>query len=547
MAFCKHPLGDTPECTQRQMKMIMRGRKNRWDLLAEELQAIFSEIEIADCYSDKGQWGIHPVRCCILLLLQAIEGLTDRQAAEAVQLNVGWRLVLRLPMDHPGFSHSVLSKARKRFEECDNLVMFLDSVLKRAHSKGMLNVTKQRADATFIIGCVRALNRIELILETVRNAAEELAQFDPEWFAKIAKDIWIQRYYIDRPFNYKLPKDEKSRTAIAETAAGDGFFILDAVGKSGPKKTLLMGLQSIKTLETVLEQQFHPRDKNGNAPKFRSVKELPPSGERIISPHETEARIAVKGKDAHRGYKTHLTETCVPGYPNLITQVHTTNSTLNDSLSLPDILQSLIARGLKPTTLLVDRGYSNVQNLLDCAKTLGIDVVTLTTGHSWQSIAGKGFDNTQFRIDWKNKIAICPNNKASTRWKKQKEDTNIYFSPSDCSSCPFKEDCTKAKFRVLRLKSEELWTYMQRMREREKTTGFRGEYRKRAGVEGTVSEFIRHAGRNAKVRGQNKVTIKSILGAAAINVSHMVNWALDRIPATTRVGRAEKILAARAS
>lgn len=541
MSFCNHELGPVPECTAYQFKLIMRGKESRWDKLAEELHAAFESIDLKENYAKHGQWGIHPVRICIFLMLQAMEGCTDRQAAEASTLNLGWRYVLRLPMEHPGISFSTLSKNRKRFEDCEHLTMFLDRVLERAKIQQLLNLSKQRADATFIIGCVRQLNRIELVLETVRNVLEELAVVAPDWLRTIFDDGWIERYYLDRPFNYQLPKKDAARIKIAETAGADGFYILDQIRKSKSAKQLLE-LESVKTLETVLDQQFHPRDKHKNPPKFRDKKDLIPAGERIISPHEPEARTAVKDGRSYRGYKTHLTETCVPGFPNLITHVATTISTINDSLTLPKIVESLKARSLKPNTLVVDRGYSNVEYLLYCIEKLGIDVLTRSTGHSWQSLAGKGFDNSNFVIDWKNKTATCPNNRVSARWKKQNEDTNVYFSKLDCSACPFKTDCTKTDYRILRLKSEEVWSYMQLIKTREKEPGFKKNYSARAGAEGTVSQFIRHLGRHAKVRGEKKVGFKAILRAAALNVHRIVAFRMGAERHGTPVGKALQLV-----
>jgi hypothetical protein len=44
----------------------------------------------------------------LVTVLQAIEGLTDRQAAEAVRTRIDWLYALALPLDEPGFDYSIL-------------------------------------------------------------------------------------------------------------------------------------------------------------------------------------------------------------------------------------------------------------------------------------------------------------------------------------------------------------------------------------------------------------------------------------------------------
>jgi len=552
MAYCRHPLGPVPECTAQLAKQLLKGKEQRFLVMAESLDDAFSEGDLKAFYPDKGQWGIHPVRICMLLLLQASEGLTDQQVAEAVRLNIGWKYVLRLPLDDLGWSSTVLTDARERFCDGDPQQVFLDSFLNKANEKGLLNFSKQRVDSTHIIACVRSLNRVELVLETTRNAIEALTEVDVEWLSSIRRDHWLKQYYLDRPFNYRLPKKEADRIKIAEVAGNDGFYILDCIEKAAEeKKNIFKALEAIQTLEKVLEEQFSidgkgkgSKGKSKDKPKFRDSKDLKPSGERIVSPHETEARKASKGAKDWSGYKCHTSETCVQGFPNLITHVATEVGTLNDSLSLESIVQSLQKRGFAPLRFWMDSGYVNVEVLSKIAKNFGMDIVArLANGHSWQSKASKGFENKQFVIDWSNRQVTCPAKAVSVQWKPMKDgETNVYFSPEQCSICPFKTDCTKGQFRILKLKSEEIWRYMQQMRERQETPEFKKEYSTRAGVEGLQSQMIHKAGRRSSVRGKLKTHLKLVLAAAAVNLSHVVDWKMGKVPSKTRRGKFEAAL-----
>src|SRR5262249_56076842 len=69
----------------------------------------------------------------------------------------------------------------------------------------------------------------------------------------------------------------------------------------------------------------------------RTRDEQPPSAVRIASPYDPEARYSSKRDTPWVGHKLHLTETCDPGQPDLITQVLTTPATTPDCVMGPTI------------------------------------------------------------------------------------------------------------------------------------------------------------------------------------------------------------------
>jgi transposase len=546
MSYCRHQLGPIPEDTAKLAKALSKGKHSRFVLLEKLMVEALAEVDLEEYFSNAGPWGIHPVRVCMLLLLQTMDGLTDKQAVEAVQYNIGWKYVLHLELDHLGWNATVLTDARERFE-ANPLKVFLDSVLAKAKEKGLLDVSKQRMDSTQILAHVKSLNRIELVLETNRNVLEELTDVDFEWLRSISLDHWMKTYYLERPFNYRLPKKESERTRIAESAGADGFYILDCIENApGEKRETLITLDSVKTLKKVLEEQFDTDGETKGKRKKRTIKlkdskNLAPSGERIVSPHEPDARAASKGSKDWTGYRCHTAETCVENLPKLITHVQTEVATLNDSMSLDDILKSMRKRGLIPGRLWLDGGYVNVDVFAKWKKTLGIDFVArLVNGHSWQSKAGKGFDNKNFTIDWKYRTVTCPSQAESVQWKQQSNgEANVYFSAEDCSRCPFKTDCAKGMFRILHLKPKAIWKYMQKMRQRQGTVEFKEEYSIRAGVEGLQSQLIRIHGRRTSVRSTIKTNLKLVLAAAAVNFSRLIDWENGKKSSRTRRGKFE--------
>jgi transposase len=127
--------------------------------------------------------------------MQYSEGLSDRQAAEAVRARIDWKYVLGLELDDLGFDYSVLSEFRERLVAGQKEQMLLDKLLTRLKELELLMARGlQRTDSTRILGAVRQPNRIEIVGETMRQALNELSEFAPEWVKGIAKAEWFARY-----------------------------------------------------------------------------------------------------------------------------------------------------------------------------------------------------------------------------------------------------------------------------------------------------------------------------------------------------------------
>ena len=95
-------------------------------------------------------------------------------------------------------------------------------------------------------------------------------------------------------------------------------------------------LPALEALRRIWLQQYYRCTVPGlEALRWRTRDEQPPSAVRIASPYDLEARYSSK-RDTHWvGYKLHLTETCDPGQPDLITQVITTPATTPDCVMGP--------------------------------------------------------------------------------------------------------------------------------------------------------------------------------------------------------------------
>ena len=233
--------------------------------------------------------------------------------------------------------------------------------------------------------------------------------------------------------------------------------------------------------------------------RWRTSDEQPPSAVRIASPHDLEARYCSK-RDTHWvGYKVHLTETCDPGQPDLMTQIITTPATTPDCVMGPTIVHDLAARDLLPGTHLLDSGYVDADFLVTARTQHQVDVVGPAFGsYSRQHQTGQGYDLQAFVLDWDAQQARCPQGHTSVHWRPGHDVSGdpvirIRFDGPTCRACPARQACTTAKGapRQLTVRLQAHHETIQAARQRQETPAFKAQYALRAGVESSLSQGTR--------------------------------------------------------
>jgi transposase len=118
------------------------------------------------------------------------------------------------------------------------------------------------------------------------------------------------------------------------------------------------------------------------------------------------------------------------------------------------------------------------------------------------------------------------------------------FDPETCQACGLRPHCTRGKSRRLTLRPRPQYEALQAARQREQTEAFKEKYRKRAGVEGTISQAARTGDlRQSRYIGLEKTHLQNLALAAAINLARVVAW-LNEIPfAPTRQSRFAALVA----
>ena len=287
MSMQPQPWPEVPEATARVAKAAFRRGGALAIRIRDELGSWYEDADFAVVYPARGKPGLSPAQLAMVTVLEFIEDLTDRQAADAVRGHVDWKYCLGLELEDEGFDASVLPGFRERLVEGGAERVIFDRLLARLKELGLLGAGgRQRTDSTHVLARIRDLNRLELAGETVRAALEALAAAAPGWLAAVIDASW-QQVYGQRIDNLRLPESQAARDELAVQYGRDGYWLLEQVHAPGAPGWLA-GLPAVQALRRIWIQQYY---RDGEKVIRREEREhgLPPGRDRIVSPYDLDA------------------------------------------------------------------------------------------------------------------------------------------------------------------------------------------------------------------------------------------------------------------
>jgi transposase len=516
-------------------------RGNRYMAMRDELGTFYADQDFAGLFPTRGQPAETPWRLALVLVFQFAEGLSDAQAAEAVSSRIDWKYALSLELTDPGFDASVLSEFRSRLVQGGAEQRLLDAMLERFKTAGLLKTRgRQRTDSTHVLAAVRQVSRLVLVGETLRHTLNTLAVVAAEWLKPRLQADWVDRYG-HRLDDYRLPKGQAEREALASQMGADGRTLLSAV-YAPEAPAWLRELPAVQTLRQIWLQQYEavPAD----APmRWRALADQPPAAQRIDSPYDVEARFGAKRTSTWLGYKVHVTETCDDDQPHLISHVQTTVATTPDFDAPAAIERDLAAKDLLPAEHLMDGGYVDAGLLVSGPTEHEITVTApVTPDHSWQAVEDTGFDVAHFSLDWEVRRATCPAGNTTDKWSESHDAKgnpiiNMRFKAKVCLACALRQRCTRSAGgpRYMTVRPRPQHEALQRARQHQQTPEFKASYAARAGIEGTISQGVRNCDlRRSRYVGLAKTHLQHILVAAALNIHRLGDWLLDVPRSQTR-------------
>jgi transposase len=525
MSMNPQPIPEIPPETVRVVRAAFpKGSLYIW--LRDSLGTIYQDELFADLYPERGQPAYAPWRLALVTVFQFLENLTDRQAADAVRSRLDWKYSLSLELTDAGFDHTVLSEFRTRLVALTAEERFLEAVLTLCKERGWLKGRgRQRTDSTHVLAKVRALNRAEGVVETLRHALNVLAVITPDWLEGQVQPDWLERYG-HRAEEFRLPSGAEKRQQLLHQVGQDGWGLLAAM-EADPQTHWMLSIPAVDTLQRVWKQDYLPLEKGGT---WIADEDRLPAAKLYFSPYDLDASAATKRSTYWIGYKAHFTETCDENLPRLLTQVSTTPAPTPDRHALPEIHESLDHRELLPAQHLVDAGYIDAEALVASQATYQVDLVGPTAkDYRWQARAQNGYALADFSIDWERKRARCPQGQTSSSWTptwtRNQEIIKIKFGFATCGACPVRAQCTKTKRRSLSVRRQAAHFALDAARQREQTEAFKQDYARRAGVEGVHAQGVRRMGlRRSRYIGEPRTHLQHVVTATAMNVCRLHDW-----------------------
>lgn len=221
MSLHPQPVPPVPEETARVARAAFP-HGNLYLVMRDALGALFTDEDFATLFPRRGQPAEAPWRLALILVLQYVEDLSDRQAADAVRSRIDWKYALSLELADPGFDSTVLSEFRTRLVTGAAEQRILDAILTKCREQAWLQARgRQRTDSTHVLAHVRAVNRLECVRETLRHALNRLATVAPAWLQAHCLPAWGERYgrRLDAT---RLSTSTEDRSAYAQEIGADG-------------------------------------------------------------------------------------------------------------------------------------------------------------------------------------------------------------------------------------------------------------------------------------------------------------------------------------
>jgi len=468
-----------------------------------------------------GRPALEPVRLLAVLVLQFVERLPDRQAAEAMQYDLRWRLALHLQPDENACDPTLLTVFRNRLLHEGRERLVFEAVLALLVAEGWVpKRSKQRLDSTHVCGLLARLNRLDCARETIRLALEAVEA------GGLLPAAWAAQW--ERYIEGKVDARSTAETLEAKVReAGDDMQLIltwaDQQGEAWKQ------VAAIKLLRRVLAENYE-LDEQGER---RRIRARPPGA--VQNPHEPEAQWSSKDTTKNKewvGYKAQVAETvqetvCQPGEPtrNFITAIITQNAIASDQPGMTEVLAEQASLGLAaPIALYVDGAYVHTQSLK-----LAHDEGRELRGPAPASPdRGKTFTVEAFDIEVAARTALCPAGQPSTNCSRLEEaktgkiSYRYEWSDGVCAACPKRAGCVGATQTHRTVAVGEHHHFLQTRRREMQSEDFKKEMHRRNAIEGSQSELVRGYGlRHARYRGLAKVRLQNYLIGAACNLRRL--------------------------
>jgi IS5 family transposase len=465
--------------------------------LADHRRELFTDEDFSDLFpSGKGRPSIPVEVICSVMVLQALEGLSDRDAIRQLRTRIDWKVACGLALDDEGFDPSVLTYWRARLRRSERPERVFEAVRKVVDETGVIARRHRRAlDSTVLDDAVATQDTVTQLISQVRRVIAAVPSLSS---VRLSHDYAaVGKPLIDW-------NDPEERETIVSVLVADAIAILEAVSdlELTPEQVDAVGL-----LALVSSQDVEPGDDEGS---WRIAWKV--AKDRVISTVDPESRHAHKSVSVRRdGFKAHL---CVEPETGIVTAAALTPANTPDG----QVVGQLLAGEEAGLLVLADSAYGSGPTraaLRAAGHRQAIKPAPLA-----RAVPG-GFTIDDFVIDEEGRTVTCPAGHAVPLALSRAAK----FGPR-CTGCSFRERCTRSSSGKRVVITPDHAELVEARREwREKT--FLAEYRTyRPMVERGMAWLVANNNRRLRYRGveRNDVWLKTRV--AALNLRRLVRLGL---------------------
>jgi IS5 family transposase len=479
--------------------------------LAEHRRELFPDAMFADLFpSPLGRPSVPADVVAAVLVLQSLQGLSDREATEALTFDLRWKAACGLPVAAAGFHPTVLTYWRRRLAASGRPNRIFDAVREVVAATGALTGKTRRAlDSTILEDAVATQDTVIQLIAAIRRVRREV----PGAAEVVAAQCGAHDY--DDPGKPAIAwNDPDARARLVDALVGDAHRLLGHLPEQqlGPR-----GAEAVALLALVAGQDVEPvQDSDGTDGRWQIARRV--AADRVISVVDPDARHAHKTVERRiDGFKAHLVAEPDTG---LLTSCTLTRA------SGPDTGDGAVGLVLLAEDRMIDEP---VQVLADSAYGTGAMLAGLAAaGHTalikpWpsRSLIPGGFTAADFVVDSAAGTLTCP------------AGHTVAFTPvkraarfgERCTGCALRARCTTSpRGRAVVIGEHDALQRAHRARAQD--PDFQAVYRRhRPMVERSIA-WLTRGHRRVPYRGVAKNDAWLHLRAAAINLRRLLNLGL---------------------
>ena len=456
-------LGHTPNhedlfCSTRAACEARLSANSIFQLLARDGDRLFPDDAFTDLFAEIGRDSIPPRIVAVVMVLQRVHGMSDREAVDAFAFDLRWKYAAgSLAFDYPSFAHTVLVDMRARLRLSKRPDRIFEAVLNVAKEAGLVG-RKRVVDSTALYDAVATQDTVTLVRSAIRALLKASGTI-------LMAEI---RSVLDRDDDYmKAGKpvcawdDKTEREALVDALARDGLAVLSLLEGRDIQPRVQ---QAAKLLATVIGQDLEETTDG----RFRIARRV--ARDRVISTVDPEARHGHKtSARSFDGYKGHI---AIDPDSEIITATEVTPGNVadgaaaealigaeldalknakqaesaNDDETGDDIESAKLAENAEEEAsfeVYGDASYG-VAALVERIENAGAEALVKVQP---ATPPRKGlFSQDEFRVDISSRTASCPNRvEVKLRMRPDGSALAKFGRSGACADCPLRQQCTKSR------------------------------------------------------------------------------------------------------